>query len=123
MGFDSGQLFLEVKLAETGTPPVAASLIQSTFDQKFLIVSRFDLGSRNWQVLPSTSTYSPDRFSIVIESGLTEGSYRLVIAVPLETPIVDENLRPLLPDRFAIGFRLTKGADGFLHLDTTSTNE
>jgi len=120
---DSGQLFLDVQLAETGTPPVPAPLLQSTFDQKFVKVSRFDQDSKTWQLLGTTSTYQPERFSIVIESGLTEGSYRLAIAAPLETPVIDEKLRPLQPDRFATDFRLVMGADGVLHLDSSPTNE
>ena len=47
------------------------------------------------------------RIKIRWENTPQEGNYRLTIAAPIETPIVDRHMRPLTPALFAFRFSLT----------------
>jgi len=115
-----GKLSLPNELVEEGTPKTKSAIISSTFNSSYARIMRFE--NNKWKPVSIEGTLNAESITFPANS-LTEGSYRLVIAAPREAPVIDQKLRPLQPDRFAMNFRLAIGTDGNLHLDTATTNE
>jgi hypothetical protein len=120
---DAGTLSLPVALAETGSPPVAAPLVEATFDPASVKAHRLDptLGWQDVTPPPAGIAYEATpapRIRIDLGPGLTAGPrFRLTIEPPFATPVVDAVGRPLQPLRFARLFAFVTDAGGNLQLD------
>ena len=102
------ELSVAVALALGGTPATPIPLAEDTLGN--VEVRRFH--QNKWQPKePVQVSYEANGPSPLIKirwsNAPAEGNYRLTIAAPIETPIVDRRMRPLTPAPFAFQFSLT----------------
>ncbi len=112
----SGTHWLDLAL----TGPVVAGTVPGTFT-----LARLDpTSSTPWTTASVTTEFAaatatdPDRIRIQVNSSflVADGLYRLAGDPPRSTPIVDEQLRPLLPLRPALHFSIVEPTSGSLEL-------
>jgi hypothetical protein len=125
-GGNPDTLRLAVHLVSEGTPPAPTPLVDKTFQAAFVKLMQFDANANPpWQdVTPpagniSYSNTASPAIILKFAGSAKEGHYRLTLAAPLETPVVDMKMRPLHPARLARQFRLVKDATGTLTLADT----
>jgi hypothetical protein len=120
---DAGTLSLPVALAPAGDPPVAAPLVEATFDPAAVKVHRLDpaLGWQDVTPAPASIAYEATpapRIRIGLGPGLAAGPrFRLTVEPPFATPVADAAGRPLQPPRLARLFAFVTDAGGNLQLD------
>ncbi len=115
----SGTLTFAVELVSEGDPPAPVALAEDTFRPEYVVVQQFVGGT--WQEQPPDTVGFDATQGIVLtwESGsLQAGRYRVSIAAPPETPIVDSRMRPLRPALYARHLRLVSDS-GTLQLAET----
>jgi hypothetical protein len=109
----SGTLSVEVRLMKEGTPTIPVPLENNSFKSEFIQVMKLD--NSGWTNVGATAVLKAEEIEITLPVNSSAGDYRLTIAAPPETPIVDTNLRSLQPERFVKSFRL-KDENGTLQL-------
>jgi hypothetical protein len=128
-GADSGAVLLPIHLVTAGPAKTPVPLANDPAFIASNVKVHFLDGTGQWQdATPSGAsggvTYEPgppSRINLKWNSGLqAKVNYRLTVAPPFETPVVDAGLRPLSPGRLARNFRLAlNAATNTLALDTS----
>jgi hypothetical protein len=103
-------LEVPVRLAPGAGGSAAIELAQDTFDPTYVELRRFH--QHKWQTPEQVqatyeTTGGAPRIRVLWPGTPDAGNYRLTIAPPIETPIVDRHMRALRPSLFAFQFSLT----------------
>lgn len=102
------ELSVAIALALGGTPATPTPLAEDTLDHVELRRFHQNKWQPKEQVQISFDASAPSpRIKIRWANTPAAGNYRLTIAAPIETPIVDQRMRPLTPAAFAFQFSLT----------------
>jgi hypothetical protein len=123
----TGTLLITLDLITDPPQTTPTPLASGTFSPAMIEVHKFNMSTWAWdQVTPTASGHiSSDGTQISITWGtgdpaLTAGNFRVSLASPKVTPIVDQRMRPLRPLHFARDFGLALNAANTLALAAIS---